>query len=112
MTGSGILVGLGARGAQDLILTYNPSKTFWKSCYRKHTNFAREPIELPFSGAVDWGRRLQVTITRNGDMISRAYLVLQIAALVDNRQNADSDPAGKNVVYWTNALGFAALDCI
>lgn len=110
MTGS--LTALAAKGAQDLILTYNPSKTFWKSCYRKHTNFQREPIELPFQGAVDWGRRLQCNITRNGDMISRAFLVVQINALIDNRQNADVDPNGKNVVYWTNALGFAMLDTI
>jgi hypothetical protein len=110
MTGS--LCAMAAKGAQDLILTANPTKTFFKSCYRKHTNFAREPIEIPFSGAVDWGRRLQVTITRNGDLISRAFLVLQITGLVDNRDDADSDPAGKNVVHWTNALGFAALDTI
>ena len=109
---SGALTAQAAKGAQDIILTYNPSKTFWKSCYRKHTNFQREPIELTFQGAVDWGRRLQVNVTRNGDMISRGFLVVDISALVDNRTDADTDPNGKNVVYWTNALGFAMLECI
>jgi len=106
------LTALAAMGAQNYMLNFNPTKTFWKSCYRKHTNFQREPIELPFNNAVDWGRRMQVTATRNGDLISRAFLVVEITGLVDNRQDADPDPAGKNVVHWTNALGFAMLDCI
>ena len=65
-----------AYGAQDIYLTGNPQITFWKVVYRRHTNFARESIQQTFNGSVGYGNRVTATISRNGDLINRAYLVL------------------------------------
>jgi hypothetical protein len=63
-----------AYGAQDVYLTGNPQITFWKVTYRRYTNFAMEAIEQTFNGQADFGRRVQCTISRNGDLAYRTYL--------------------------------------
>jgi len=70
----GGLLQLVAYGAQDVYLTGNPQITFFKVVYRRHTNFALESIQQTFNGSVGWGNRVTATISRNGDLISRAYL--------------------------------------
>ena len=70
----GGLMQLVAYGAQDVYLTGNPQITFWKVTYRRYTNFAIESIEQTFNGQADFGRRVQCTISRNGDLAYRTYL--------------------------------------
>ena len=72
----GGLLQLVAYGAQDVYLTGNPQITFFKVVYRRHTNFALESIQQTFNGSVSFGQRVTATISRNGDLISRAYLVM------------------------------------
>ena len=72
----GGLLQLVAYGAQDVYLTGNPQITFFKVVYRRHTNFALESIQQTFNGSVNFGQRVTATISRNGDLISRAYLVM------------------------------------
>ena len=70
----GGLMQLVAYGAQDVYLTGNPQITFWKVTYRRHTNFAMESIEQTFNGQADFGRRVQCTISRNGDLVHKVYV--------------------------------------
>tara|TARA_B110000858_G_scaffold196010_1_gene253750 strand:+ start:9303 stop:10958 length:1656 start_codon:yes stop_codon:yes gene_type:complete len=77
----GGLLQLVAYGAQDVYLTGNPQITFFKVVYRRHTNFALESIQQTFNGSVGYGQRVTATISRNGDLISRAYLELETSDL-------------------------------
>ena len=70
----GGLMQLVAYGAQDVYLSGQPQITFWKVTYRRHTNFAMESIENTFNGQADFGRRVQCTISRNGDGAYKTYL--------------------------------------
>lgn len=70
----GALMQLVAYGAQDVYLTSSPVITYWKVTYRRYTNFAIESIEQTFNGQADFGRRVQCTISRNGDLAYRTYL--------------------------------------
>ena len=70
----GGLMQLVAYGAQDVYLTGQPQITFWKVTYRRHTNFAMESIENTFNGQADFGRRVQCTVSRNGDGAYKTYL--------------------------------------
>ena len=72
-----------AYGAQDIYLTGNPQITFFKVVYRRHTNFAVEAIEQTFNGAADLGRRFTCTIARNGDLLHRLYLQVDVSATQD-----------------------------
>jgi len=93
----GGLMQLVAYGAQDIYLTGNPQITFFKVVYRRHTNFALESIEQTFNGTADFGKKVTVSISRNGDLINRAYLQVDLPAL-----------AGTNAA-WTRYIGHVLL---
>ena len=91
-----------AYGAQDVYLTGNPQITFFKVMYRRHTHFALESIEQTFNGAVDFGRKVTCTISRNGDLIHRTYLRVELPVLQDNLQ-------GNSAARWVDYLGNAMI---
>lgn len=70
-----------AYGAQDIYLTGNPQITYFKSIYRRHTNFAIESIEQHFNGTADFSKTVTVTVARNGDLISSMYLRADLPAV-------------------------------
>jgi len=82
-----------AYGAQDVYLTGNPQITFWKVTYRRHTNFAMESIEQTFNGQADFARRVQCTISRNGDLAYRTYLQVTLPEIgQSNCSGSGGDP--------------------
>lgn len=92
----GGLMQLVAYGAQDIYLTGNAQITFFKVVYRRHTNFAIESIEQVFNGNADFGRKVTATVSRNGDLITRVYLVVDLPQVT---------AAEGNMVYWTRNVG-------
>ena len=78
----GGLMQLVAYGAQDIYLTGQPQITFFKSVYRRHTNFAGESIQQTINGSVAAGSRVSVTISRNGDLLKCLWIQYNPAALV------------------------------
>lgn len=86
-------------GAQDVFLTGTPEITFFKAKYLRHTHFAVESIEQPFTGNPDFGRRVQATLTRSGDLVGRVYLAVQLPAVT-----ADVATVGSGF-SWVKELG-------
>ena len=41
---------LKAYGSENIYLNANPQISFFRSVFKRHTNFAMENIELPFEG--------------------------------------------------------------
>ena len=76
MTGG--LMQLVAYGAQDTYLTGNPQITFFKTVYRRHTNFSMETIRQTINGDTntDTGKENKgsVIVSRNGDLLSKIYV--------------------------------------
>ncbi len=48
--------------------------------YRRHTNFSIESIQNTFNGTAGFGRRVVCQIARNGDLIHRVYLQVDLPA--------------------------------
>ena len=94
-----------AYGAQDVYLTGNPQITFWKVTYRRYTNFAIESIEQTFNGQADFGRRVQCTISRNGDLAYRTYLQVTLPEI--NQLMGTSSYGASTGVYarWLDCPG-------
>jgi len=92
-----------AYGAQDVYLTGNPQITFWKVTYRRHTNFAMESIEQTFNGQADFGRRVQCTVSRNGDLAYRTYLQVTLPEI--NQDDADTGGTGDVYARWLDNPG-------
>jgi Major capsid protein N-terminus/Large eukaryotic DNA virus major capsid protein len=63
-----------AYGAQDIYLTGQPQITFFKSVYRRHTNFSIESILQTINGSSNPGSRVSVTISRNGDLLKNLWV--------------------------------------
>ena len=101
----GGLMQLVAYGAQDVYLTGNPQITFWKVTYRRYTNFAIESIEQTFNGQADFGRRVQCTISRNGDLAYRTYLQVTLPEINQN-MSGQTTTGDKNVyARWLDFPG-------
>ena len=96
----GGLMQLVAYGAQDIYLTGNPQITFFKVVYRRHTNFSMESIEQTFNGTPDFGRKVVCTVSRNGDLIHRVYLQVELPSV--------SVAAGE-YFRWVNWVGHALI---
>jgi len=99
MTGG--LMQLVAYGAQDIYLTGNPAITYFKSVYRRHTNFAMESIEQTFNGTINFGNRISAVISRNGDLVSGLFLEITLPHITAN----DAD-GGR----WTESVAHYIID--
>ena len=102
---SGGLMQLVAYGAQDVYLTANPQVTFFKQLYRRHSNFAMESIEQTFNGVGNFGKRVQCTISRNGDLITRVYVQVTLPAI---DQTVVTSPV--TAMSWVPFLGQYLID--
>ena len=63
-----------AYGAQDIYLTGKPQITFFKAVYRRYTNFAIESIQQDILGSPQFGSLVNLTISRNGDLLKRLWI--------------------------------------
>lgn len=102
MAGAG-LIQLVAYGAQDIYLTGSPQITFFKVAYRRHTNFAMEAIEQTFTGVPDFGKKVTATISRNGDLITRAYIEVDLPSVTALAAGSGATPFSG--FSWVAELG-------
>lgn len=65
------------------------------------TNFGMESMEQSLTGTADWGRKATCLVARNGDLIHKAYLQIDLPALTAN--------TGKTVA-WTRNIGHAIIN--
>jgi len=97
--GAGTLVELIARGSQDAYLIGNPQMSFFKSIYKRHTNFSMEPIKQMFTEIPDFGKKVTCIIDKKADLLNDIILEVELPALV-------------NDVSWANGIGYAMLDYV
>jgi hypothetical protein len=83
MVGSNIQ--LFAIGPQDFHLTGNPQITFFKSVFRRHTNFMKDIRKINFSGdSPTFGSKdIIAKIKRDGDLLSNVYVEATITGTTD-----------------------------
>ena len=106
----GGLMQLVAYGAQDVYLTGNPQITFFKVVYRRHTNFSMECIEQTWSGSHLVDGKCVATISRNGDLIHKMHLQLNIGnnnnlkAICDLIVDAEVEIGGQSIDKQSGAF--------
>jgi hypothetical protein len=79
---------------------YKKHRNVFKVVYRRHTNFAIESIEQTFNGTVDFGRKVSCTVSRNGDLIHKVYLQVELPSV---------DPTGGNF-NWVENIGHVLIE--
>ncbi len=92
----GALLELVAKGSQDIFLTGNPNVTYFKSVYKRHTNFSMESIQQSVEGSRDFGKKFECIISRSGDLLSNIILEFDLPQIEGKR--------GKKI-YWVDAIG-------
>ena len=102
----GGLLQLVAYGAQDVYLTGNPQITFFKVVYRRHTNFSIESIQQSINGKFDWGNRVSSQISRNGDLVNKIYVEVELKKL--NRGDI-GNILNDNLDRYVNFIGHRLL---
>lgn len=103
----GGLMQLIAYGAENLYLTGNPQITFFKTVYRRHTNFAMEYIEQPFTKLPTFTdtqvTEATVKIGRNADLLYDCYLVYDLPNIYC---------AEPFKFKWVNNIGLRIIDYV
>jgi Major capsid protein N-terminus/Large eukaryotic DNA virus major capsid protein len=79
---SGGLIQLVSASNQDIVLTGNPSKTFFKSTYHKYTNFSLQKFRLDYEGSRTLRLSEESTFTfkvkRYGDLLMDCFLSVDL----------------------------------
>ena len=88
MTGG--IMQLVTQGAQDIYLVGNPSITYFKTVYKRHTPFGTEYIDLFFDPAATFTPTQQTKSTckidRNGDLLYDTYVTYELPAIYTNNK--------------------------
>jgi hypothetical protein len=98
MVGSNIQ--LFALGPQDFHLTGNPQITFFKSVFRRHTNFIKEIRRINFSGdSPSFGSTdIYAKINKDGDLLSNLYLEATIIGVTDKAGSYTINHFGNSLI--------------
>lgn len=97
--GAGSLLEIVARGEQDKYNIGNPQITFFKTVYKRHTNFSMESMPQYFMEQPDFGKRVSCIIDRRADLLSELVLEIDLPPLEQN-------------VSWINAIGHTMIKTV
>lgn len=112
MTGG--LLQISKRGAQDVFLIGNPQMTYFKSIYKRHTNFAFDYVHIEPTGqsslSFDLNTVIQFKIPRVADLLHKIYLVVNVPDIYSGYydfapSNEDATDIVEYKFQWIRALG-------
>src|SRR3990167_9612063 len=98
-----------AYGEENVILSENPQISFFKTMYRRYTNFSIETVKVDFLYGAKFGKKYTVEIAKIGDLLNKMWLVLDlpdIPIVYDLNNNIDN----KIKFKWTRKLAYAIID--
>ena len=79
---AGGLMNLVAQGQQNIILNGNPSKTFWKTSYKRYTNFGMQKFRLDYNGSsflrLTEDSTFTFKVSRYGDLLVDTFLTINL----------------------------------
>jgi hypothetical protein len=71
-----------ASGAQDRFFTMDPDYTYFLQSFRKHTNFAREYVNIDAENAVDFGGKARFRVAQNtGDLLTTLSVKMKLPTI-------------------------------
>lgn len=104
MPGGGIL-GLVAVGPQDTYLSGDPTVTFFKSSYSRHSPYSSETKNLTVQGgSMNFNSSNPITIDRSGDLISDIWLNMTLT--MDTSNGSDFKAC------WQKNIGYRVIQSV
>ena len=111
------LLELVAHGIQDIFLIGNPQITFFKTIYKRHTNFSMEAYQLSYDAKPTYGNKTTFKITRYADLIYTMLLEIDLPQIYATYTTdptyggASTDFAkGMGSISWINNTGHGIID--
>ena len=99
---AGGLLNLISIGSNNIFLTGNPTKTFFKVKYSKYTNFGLQKFRLDYDGQRDLrlteSSTFSFTIKRNADLLMDTYIGINLPDIWSPIMNPTED----NGNYWSS----------
>jgi hypothetical protein len=92
---SGGIAQLVAVGAQDAHLVGSPEISFFRSTYKRHTNFSQTVERQVIQGNVSNGGMSTIRFERKGDLLNYVYL---------NPLELDSSASNTNITSWSTVI--------
>ena len=81
----GGLLNLVSEGQQNIILNGNPEKTFWKTTYKKYTNFGKQNFRLDYEGTPTLNLTTESTfnfkVKRYADLLMDCYISIALPTI-------------------------------
>ena len=109
------LLELVAHGIQDIFLIGNPQITFFKTVYKRHTNFSMEAYQISYDQTPTWGAKTTFNITRYADLMYTMILevdVPQLYSIYTSDPVYGNDSAfniNQGSISWVNNTGHATV---
>ena len=77
----GGLLQLVSYGIQDKVLTIKPEFTYFKTVYKKYTNFSKTDKYIKFKSKSDFGMENEVYIPKNSDLLENLYIEVLLPSI-------------------------------
>lgn len=110
------LLELVAHGIQDIFLIGNPQITFFKTVYKRHTNFSMEAYQISYDQTPQWGGKTTFNITHYADLIYTMILEVDVPQLYSTYTadpmyigSASDFNINQGSISWVNNTGHAAV---
>lgn len=87
----------------DIFLTGNPTITYFRSIYRRHTNFSCEIKEIQFDNTTGFDTKSSVVIPKYADLIHKMYLKVKIPEFYISK-NLDTDKINEQEKLYNSTL--------
>ena len=118
---AGGLLNLVAYGNQNVILTGNPTKTFFKCAYAKYTNFGLQKFRIDYDGQrmlkLDSTSHFSFKVPRYADLLMDTYLVVTLPTIwspiypPDNSDNDASESRWRPYEFkWIKHIGTQMIE--
>ena len=114
---AGGLLNIISVGSNNIFLTGNPTKTFFKVKYSKYTNFGLQKFRLDYKGQRDLRLNEQSTfsfkVERNADLLMDTYIVITLPDIWSPIMNPSDNNGHLWASYdfrWIKNLGIQMID--
>jgi hypothetical protein len=110
------LLELVAHGIQDIYLIGNPQITFFKTIYKRHTNFSMEAFQLSYDAKPQYGSKTTFNISRYADLMYTMILEVDLPKLYSTYTFDTTYPTPTDFaksmgdISWINNIGHALLN--
>lgn len=108
----GGLIQIASYGIHDIFLIGNPQITFFKTVYRRHTNFSMEYLEEQLIGTQNFGGYLTSNLSKTGDLLHKLYLKINIPQVaiekntINTSNNNSFNESYKKLNNFFNSVNF------